>query len=127
MTTPQQLLDHCCRFPACYDPLYQLCLDTCRKCEADFPVTSWLPCPPLLNIPDCTSDSLSAAGRQVCMRFTSYATYIPIMTAKLQVAPGVLPRYRPLRRRCPHQRSAQGLLLLPCEYFPPDSQCSHFL
>ena len=28
-----------------------------------YPVTSWLPCPPLLNIPDCTSNSLSAAGR----------------------------------------------------------------
>ena len=106
VTTPQQLLDMCCQFPACYDPLYQvawlcyallqcsftfdffsqfpnllsrfsslslslhswwslslppsqLCIDTCRKCEQVFPVTSWLPCPPLLNIPDCTSPNLS--------------------------------------------------------------------
>ena len=98
VTTPQQLLDMCCQFPACYDPLYQvilpfktisftkcfshwgtqwgfkfnlmsllshiillsqLCIDTCRKCETVFPVTSWLPCPPLLNIPDCTSPNLS--------------------------------------------------------------------
>lgn len=34
-----------------------------RKCETVFPVTSWLPCPPLLNIPDCTSDNLSGQGR----------------------------------------------------------------
>ena len=34
-----------------------------RKCETAYPVTSWLPCPALLNIPDCTSNSLSAAGR----------------------------------------------------------------
>ena len=39
--------------------LSQLCIDTCRKCEQVFPVTSWLPCPPLLNIPDCTSPNLS--------------------------------------------------------------------
>jgi len=62
VTTPQQLLDMCCQFPACYDPLYQLCIDTCRKCETVFPVTSWLPCPPLLNIPDCTSPNLSWMG-----------------------------------------------------------------
>jgi len=62
VTTPQQLLDMCCQFPACYDPLYQLCIDTCRKCEQVFPVTSWLPCPPLLNIPDCTSPNLSWMG-----------------------------------------------------------------
>ena len=24
VTTPQQLLDMCCQFPACYDPLYQV-------------------------------------------------------------------------------------------------------
>ena len=40
-------------------PPSQLCIDTCRKCEQVFPVTSWLPCPPLLNIPDCTSPNLS--------------------------------------------------------------------
>ena len=50
------------QFPACYDPLYQLCIDTCRKCETVYPVTSWLPCPPLLNIPDCTSPNLSYMG-----------------------------------------------------------------
>merc|ERR1712130_168008 len=54
VTTPEELLDMCCQFPACYDPLYELCIDTCRKCETVYPVTSWLPCPPLLNIPDCT-------------------------------------------------------------------------
>ena len=26
VTTPQQLLDMCCQFPACYDPLYQVIL-----------------------------------------------------------------------------------------------------
>ena len=26
VTTPQQLLDMCCQFPACYDPLYQVVL-----------------------------------------------------------------------------------------------------
>lgn len=62
VTTPEELLDLCCQYPACYDPLYTLCIDTCRKCEAVYPVTSWLPCPPLLNIPDCTSPTLSAAG-----------------------------------------------------------------
>ena len=60
---PFLALRFCCQFPACYDPLYELCIDTCRKCETSYPVTSWLPCPPLLNIPDCTSSSLSAAGR----------------------------------------------------------------
>ena len=59
VTSPQQLLEMCCQFPACYDPLYELCIDTCRKCETVYPVTSWLPCPPLLNIPDCTSPNLS--------------------------------------------------------------------
>merc|ERR1712218_6766 len=59
VNTPQELLEHCCKFPACYDPLYELCIDTCRKCETDYPVTSWLPCPSLLNIPDCTSPNLS--------------------------------------------------------------------
>ena len=59
VTTPEELLDMCCQFPACYDPLYELCIDTCRKCETVYPVTSWLPCPPLLNIPDCTSPNLS--------------------------------------------------------------------
>lgn len=34
-----------------------------RKCETVYPVTSWLPCPPLLNIPDCTSSGLSGMGR----------------------------------------------------------------
>jgi len=62
VTTPQELLEMCCQFPACYDPLYQLCIDTCRKCETVYPVTSWLPCPPLLNIPDCTSPNLSWMG-----------------------------------------------------------------
>jgi len=62
VTTPKELLDMCCQFPACYDPLYQLCIDTCRKCETVYPVTSWLPCPPLLNIPDCTSPNLSWMG-----------------------------------------------------------------
>jgi hypothetical protein len=32
-----------------------------RKCETSYPVTSWLPCPPLLNIPDCTSPGLSSS------------------------------------------------------------------
>ena len=59
VTTPEDLLNMCCQFPACYDPLYELCIDTCRKCETVYPVTSWLPCPPLLNIPDCTSPNLS--------------------------------------------------------------------
>lgn len=63
VNTPEELLAYCCQFPACYDPLYELCIDTCRKCETVYPVTSWLPCPPLLNIPDCTSSSLSAQGR----------------------------------------------------------------
>eukprot|EP00095_Tigriopus_kingsejongensis_P005642 maker-scaffold420_size176246-snap-gene-0.29 protein:Tk05642 transcript:maker-scaffold420_size176246-snap-gene-0.29-mRNA-1 annotation:"aconitate hydratase" len=63
VNTPEQLLEYCCQFPACYDPLYELCIDTCRKCETVYPVTSWLPCPPLLNIPDCTSNSLSSQGR----------------------------------------------------------------
>ena len=63
VSTPEQLLGYCCQFPACYDPLYELCIDTCRKCETVYPVTSWLPCPPLLNIPDCTSEALSARGR----------------------------------------------------------------
>jgi len=62
VTTPEELLDMCCQFPACYDPLYELCIDTCRKCETVYPVTSWLPCPPLLNIPDCTSPNLSWMG-----------------------------------------------------------------
>ncbi len=30
VTTPEQLLDLCCQYPACYDPLYTLCIDTCR-------------------------------------------------------------------------------------------------
>ena len=30
VNTPEELLEHCCRFPACYDPLYELCIDTCR-------------------------------------------------------------------------------------------------
>ena len=59
VTTPEDLLNMCCQFPACYDPLYELCIDTCRKCETVYPVPSWLPCPPLLNIPDCTSPNLS--------------------------------------------------------------------
>ena len=59
VTTPEDLLEMCCQYPACYDPLYELCIDTCRKCETVYPVTSWLPCPPLLNIPDCTSPNLS--------------------------------------------------------------------
>ena len=59
VSTPEDLLTMCCQYPACYDPLYELCIDTCRKCETVYPVTSWLPCPPLLNIPDCTSPNLS--------------------------------------------------------------------
>ena len=31
VNTPEQLLKHCCQFPACYDPLYELCIDTCRQ------------------------------------------------------------------------------------------------
>ena len=30
VTTPEELLDLCCQYPACYDPLYELCIDTCR-------------------------------------------------------------------------------------------------
>jgi hypothetical protein len=30
LTTPEELLDLCCQYPACYDPLYTLCIDTCR-------------------------------------------------------------------------------------------------
>jgi hypothetical protein len=30
VNTPEQLLEFCCQFPACYDPLYELCIDTCR-------------------------------------------------------------------------------------------------
>merc|ERR1740129_1069377 len=62
VSTPEDLLTMCCQYPACYDPLYELCIDTCRKCETVYPVTSWLPCPPLLNIPDCTSPNLSYRG-----------------------------------------------------------------
>ena len=31
VNTPEQLLKYCCQFPACYDPLYELCIDTCRQ------------------------------------------------------------------------------------------------
>ena len=41
MNTPEELLEYCCGFPACYDPLYELCVDTCRKCETSYPVTSY--------------------------------------------------------------------------------------
>ena len=83
VNTPEELLDHCCKFPACYDPLYQLCIDTCRKCETEYPVTSWLPCPPLLNIPDCTSNSLSRYGRLPLACYPDigpFANIVPIST-----------------------------------------------
>lgn len=79
VNTPQELLDYCCRFPACYDPLFDLCIDTCRKCETEYPVTSWLPCPPLLNIPDCTSDSLSKLGRLPLACFPDIGPFANIM------------------------------------------------
>ena len=34
VNTPEELLEHCCQFPACYDPLYELCIDTCRLVQA---------------------------------------------------------------------------------------------
>ena len=79
VTTPEDLLDMCCQFPACYDPLYELCIDTCRKCETVYPVTSWLPCPPLLNIPDCTSPNLSyMVSSDACHHLTLNANiYLP--------------------------------------------------
>lgn len=83
VNTPKELLDHCCRFPACYDPLFELCIDTCRKCETEYPVTSWLPCPSLLNIPDCTSNSLSQLGRLPLACYPDigpFANIIPIST-----------------------------------------------
>ena len=83
VNTPRELLDYCCRFPACYDPLFELCIDTCRKCETEYPVTSWLPCPPLLNIPDCTSSSLSKLGRLPLACYPDigpFANIIPIST-----------------------------------------------
>ena len=77
MTTPEDLLTMCCQFPACYDPLYELCIDTCRKCETVYPVTSWLPCPPLLNIPDCTSPNLSYMVRRQGLLPGDSFIYIP--------------------------------------------------
>jgi len=98
VNTPEELLEHCCQFPACYDPLYELCIDTCRKCETDFPVTSWLPCPSLLNIPDCTSDGLSRLGRLPLACYPDigpFANIVPVSTvvrsALYQDQSGLLP------------------------------------
>ena len=54
-----------------------------RKCETDYPVTSWLPCPPLLNIPDCTSDALSRPGRLPLACYPDigpFANIVPVST-----------------------------------------------
>ena len=51
-----------------------------RKCETDFPVTSWLPCPPLLNIPDCTSNTLNGQlGRLPLACFPDIGPFANIM------------------------------------------------
>ena len=51
-----------------------------RKCETDYPVTSWLPCPPLLNIPDCTSNSLNGQlGRLPLACFPDIGPFANIM------------------------------------------------
>ncbi len=47
-----------------FNPIWTHSLLLFRKCESVYPVTSWLPCPPLLNIPDCTSPALSYAVRR---------------------------------------------------------------
>ena len=66
----------CCQYPACYDSIYNLCIDTCHRpvptqCggsargggRSQLKVTTWLPCPAQLSFPDCNSKSLSASGR----------------------------------------------------------------
>ena len=51
-----------------------------RKCETDYPVTSWLPCPPLLNIPDCTSNTLNGQlGRLPLACFPDIGPFANIM------------------------------------------------
>ena len=65
--------------------LSQLCIDTCRKCETVFPVTSWLPCPPLLNIPDCTSPNLSWMVSIFCNSW-SFMVILPSPKGSLPLA-----------------------------------------
>ena len=56
-----------------YNPAY-------RKCETDYPVTSWLPCPSLLNIPDCTSNTLNGQlGRLPLACFPDIGPFANIM------------------------------------------------
>ena len=51
-----------------------------RKCETEYPVTSWLPCPPLLNIPDCTSNTLNGLlGRLPLACFPDIGPFANIM------------------------------------------------
>ena len=51
-----------------------------RKCETDYPVTSWLPCPALLNIPDCTSNTLNGQlGRLPLACFPDIGPFANIM------------------------------------------------
>ena len=51
-----------------------------RKCESDYPVTSWLPCPPLLNMPDCTSNTLNGQlGRLPLACFPDIGPFANIM------------------------------------------------
>ena len=56
----------CCHFPACFDPIYELCIDTCQKMDCgsnSAKKTGWAVCPASLSLPDCGSDSLSPMGK----------------------------------------------------------------
>ena len=62
--------EKCCNFPACYDSIYSLCIDTCRpkdKCGSNVDPrggsTVWVPCPIRLSLPDCNSKILSPLGK----------------------------------------------------------------
>ena len=62
--------EKCCNFPACYDSIYNLCIDTCRpkgKCGSNVDPregsTVWVPCPIRLSLPDCNSKILSPLGK----------------------------------------------------------------
>ena len=63
----------CCQYPACYDSIYNLCIDTCllppsaSGCASSsiskLKFTAWLPCPARLNLPECSATSLSHLGK----------------------------------------------------------------
>ena len=88
VTTPQQLLDMCCQFPACYDPLYQV---------------AWL-CYALLQC-SFTFDFQSVSQFAVPFQFTL------VIPSFLMITLIVIATFSALHRYMPQMRAS-----LPCHF-----------